>query len=621
MSYILRGNLYGYICRECPRPLWGVIVRLYAPEKDDLIERVAADPRFTALEATEKAVKARAGRLLAEARVAEDGSFEVRFDPKSKYDGGPVEVDLRMEGVSNLLEGTAQMRPRQIHLTTLQPAWREQQRERVAFWQYYLPARLWCLILSWFDVWVICGRVTVCGTDREVPGVLVEARDVDWLQQDFLGSATTDATGRFVIYYPGSAFRKGTWTDIELIGGPDLYFTVKLGSLVLLDEPPSRGRQPDRENVGNCFCVELCVKEVPQTDDGVAIFTHVGVYNWTTGQVRHTADGLSSDNRAFYRTMRLNGVLPKTINGGQPLEYCFEWREVDAAGAPLAGSAWTKVSQSQIARTVIGTWYRLTGDPTNPWEARDYAVRGTAGPGELVANFTPDGWIMVPQESDPFGPVGSFAPNGNQINLISTAIVPSGASPAWGSIDMAGKVAGASAAPVGANRYFAIRMRARGGPNGTGGPQAFPSGELPKIAINNTGYDNIQHHPYWAGYTDPPGTLGVNLLGIGELEANGCAKIQKALTVKVTAAHPTLGNVSVTLSGGNAATVAGGSPAAITPPTAGLPQQRFGVAALNFNPANLSPCAYIVTLSTQLLLTNGDTVPSNLIDQIAFAKA
>lgn len=617
MPYYLRGNLWGYICRECPRPLWGVIVRVYAAEGDRLIERAVADPKATIAALDDKGVKARAGRLLAEAEVGEDGGFEISFDRNSGYEGGPVDIEMRVESLARLDERAPKGKARQIHITTLQPAWRERENDLVAYWEYYLPARIWCLILSWFDIWVICGRVTICGTDKPVSGVTVEARDVDWVQQDYLGSAITDGTGRFVLYYAGSAFRYGTWTDIELIGGPDLYFTVKMGSIVLLDEPPARGRQPDRENVGNCFCVELCVKEVPITEDGVAVFTHVGVYNWTLGQVRHSTDGLSSDNRAFYHTMRLHGILPKTL-GGLQLEYSYQWREVDAGGNPIPGSVWTDVTPAQIARTVIGTWayFDTITDPLNPvWIAKDYTVNG-GGPNELVASFNGN-WIQVPQESSWTTPVGFFQPNGNHINLISPLLVPFGPLPAWGSFNMAGKVAGGSAAPLGANRYFGLRMLART----SAGPQGPSAGTLPKIAINNKGYDNIQHHPYWAGYTDPAGTLGVNMLGIGELEANGCAKIQSALTVKVTAAHPTLGGVSLSLVGGNAATVASGSPAAFTVPAAGLPGQRFGVATQNFNPANLSPCAYILTLSTQLLLTTGDSAPSNLVDQIAFAKA
>lgn len=611
MAYQLHGSLFGYICRDCPRPLSGVKVRIYAPEERDLIARVAADPRYTSAEVSEKDVEARKRRLLAEGEVGEDGAFEVSFDPKSGYEGGPVDIDIRVErlpqlGEDHVLDGG----PRQVHLTTLQPAWREQGDLRVAYWKYWLPARLWCRILSWYDIWVICGRVTVCDTGQAVGGVIVEARDVDWLQQDFLGSAMTDAAGGFVIYYPGSAFRKGTFLNIELTGGPDVYFTVRTtGSLVLLAEPPSRGRQPDRENVGNCFCVDLCVRDVPDVKDGIAVFTHVGKYIHAVdiesgiGQsgLTKASSPNSNDVRAFYRTMRLHGQLPKTLNG-HPLEYCFEWREVDAAGNQI--SPWTKVLQNQIARTVIGNWSHWDG---TQWHTKDYTVNGTPGPFELVASWTSDGFIKVPQESSVFSPTGHFQPNGNQIALISNALV------SWGSFNMAGKAAGATSAPFGANRYFGLRMRARS----NGIMQGPSAGLLDKIAVENRGYDNLQHHPAWAGYTSPAGTLAVNLLDIQELQVNGCAEVQDTLTVLVTAAHPNLGGVSLSIVGGNAASL----PAGFTVPSAGLPDERFGTATNSFAVADLAPCAYIVTLSTQVMLTTGDTVPSNLVDQMAFCKA
>jgi hypothetical protein len=36
--------------------------------------------------------------------------------------------------------------------------------------------------------------------------------------------------------------------------------------------------------------------------------------------------------------------------------------------------------------------------------------------------------------------------------------------------------------------------------------------------------------------------------------------------------------------------------------------------------STLPPCAYIVSLSVQILLTTGDSAPNPLIDQIAFCK-
>lgn len=619
MPYYLHGNLWGYICRECPRPLWGFVVRVYAAEGERLIERAVADPRHTAASIDEKGVKARAGRLLAEAKVGEDGSFEIAFDRKGGYQGGPVDIDLRVESLSHLDERAEKKEPRQIHLTTLQPAWRERDRDQVAFWEYYLPSTLYCLILSWFDIWVICGRVTICGTDKAVGGLTVEARDVDWLQQDYLGSGTTDGSGRFVIFYPGSAFRAGTWVNVELVGGPDIYFTIKQGNVVLLAEPPSRGRQPDRENVGNCFCVELCVKETV-TVLGVGVFTHVGGYNYST-QIDSApgGTGLSSDGRAFYQTMRLHGQLPKTINtinGPEPLEYSFWWREVQPNGTPIPGSVWTQVTQSQIARTIIGTLSYYDGSTYPYWFTKDYTVNGTNGPNEIVANFTADGWIQVPQESNWTMAPGNFAPNGNQINLISPLLVPSGPSPAWGTLNMTGKAAGTTSAPFGANRFFSIEMRARS----MSGPQSVPAGTLDQIAIENRLYDNVSHHPAWAGYTQS-GVLGVNMLDIQELQVQGCAEVQNTLTVLVTAAHPNLGAVSLSIIGGNAASIGSPPPATLTAPTAGLPDERFGIAGMDFAATDLAPCAYIVTLSTQLMLTTGDSVPSNLVDQMAFCKA
>lgn len=618
MPYILRGNLWGYICRECPRPLWGVIVRVYEPDDANLVERVAADPRFTAASLDEKAVKARHGRLLAEATVSEDGTYDISFDERSNYRGGPVEIDLRMEGVPNLDQRTSGMAPRQIQLTTLQPAWRERESDRIAYWEYYLPARTWCRILSWFDIWVICGRVTICEVGKPVGGVIVEARDVDWLQQDYLGSATTDGTGRFVIYYPGSAFRMGTWINVELTGGPDLYFTVKTaGGTILLAESPARGRQPDRENVGNCFCVELCVEK--GTGDGhevLAAFTWLGEFKFGTqiasgpgGNGLITAPGHAG--YAFYGPLRLHGVLPKTLNGN-PLQYRFEVRTADAAGAPTG--PWTPVAEAQIGRTNIGEleyW-----DPaTLSVESKTYIIGGAPGAEELRADFTADGFVRVPQEDAVFG-AGNFIANKDMINLLSTTLAT------WGSIDMNLVVAGQSSkshgASLGHNRHFLLRLMVREEGDPGNGTQASVDRH---IAVNNTGYINVSHHPTWAGTIDAP--VGVGLLDIQELIDDGCAEIGSALHVLYTAAHPTLGSVTISMSGpgGPFSFTLPATPAPVPAPEV-PPGELFGTATPDFVVADLAPCAYILEMWTGIKLTTGNTggEAGSLHDMIAFTK-
>jgi hypothetical protein len=64
----------------------------------------------------------------------------------------------------------------------------------------------------------------------------------------------------FRIDYLGAAFRQGTIIDIELFGGPDIYFEVQdSGGTTLLAEDPSVGRTPGRADSGPCTCVRLCV--------------------------------------------------------------------------------------------------------------------------------------------------------------------------------------------------------------------------------------------------------------------------------------------------------------------------------------------------------------------------
>ena len=141
------------------------------------------------------------------------------------------------------------------------------EQDSVAAWEYTVPYRYWCHIRGRFGAWTICGHVIHCETKAPIGGVRVRAFDVDWLQQDALGQDVTDGAGHFRIDYSAADFQKTIFSpsiNIELTGGPDLYFKVEtLSGTVLLAEPPSRGRLADRENVGPCFCVELCLEKQP----------------------------------------------------------------------------------------------------------------------------------------------------------------------------------------------------------------------------------------------------------------------------------------------------------------------------------------------------------------------
>lgn len=264
MAYLFKGRLCGYICAECPEPLVNLKVRLYRiDERRNVAALAVANPKETFAILSDDQVQDKESRLLAEAETDAEGNFT--FELGENYAGEAFEVDVYCGSVPRQKVGKKQPKPRQFTITTLQPRYRETEAGFVAVWEYCLPYRFWCAVLALFDVWTICGRVTDCRTERPVAGVKVIAFDADWLADDELGFAFTDAAGKFIITYSSVDFRQGTWIDVELIGGPDLYFRIEdPGGTPLLTETQARGRDPDRENADNCFCVELCIEQPPE---------------------------------------------------------------------------------------------------------------------------------------------------------------------------------------------------------------------------------------------------------------------------------------------------------------------------------------------------------------------
>jgi len=603
-DYRFVGSLCGYLCEECREPLSGVKVRLYRATSQ-VIERAIAAPKDTFEVLSADDANRKQDALLAEVETDANGKFEFNLGEKQNYSGEAFEIDVYCGTVPNRKPSPKDPEPLQFSITTIQPQWRQTDQGFVAAWEYCIPARYWCYIRGRFGAWVICGKVTICGTDKPLGGVRVYAFDRDWLQDDPLGSDVTDGTGHFRIDYLAADFKKTIFPaiNLELFGGPDIYFRIEtLSGTVLLAEPPSRGRDSDRNNRGPCFCVDLCVPKGPsQNPTELSAFTNLGGYDFTNGQVDTAGTGLTSDNRAFYSNVRLNGILAQTLNG-QPLEYMFEVRDV------TAGGSYTQVALSQISAVEIGKWEiyapAFPGDP-NPVKTKPYVVNGTPSPTVLVPGVTGDGWIQVPQQNDVFSAAGNFAANGNMIGLITTSLN------AWPPIDLTGLSGGVSLSPsmFASDRIYSIRMWVREAGNPA---SAIVAGECARAAVDNTLYNNENHHPYWAGGV-ANGELAVYLLDILELKLAPCSELT-SLTVQFTAGHPNLGAVSVVMTGP-------GGPYNFTLPAA-VAGQQFGTATPvgGWTFSSLPPCAYLVTLSVQVLLTTGDGVPDNRYDQIAFCK-
>ncbi|HEY9834045.1 MAG TPA: hypothetical protein V6D26_26065 [Stenomitos sp.] len=248
-------------------------VRLYRTNESQNIAALAvADPKDTFAILSDEMVEAKAKYLIAEAEPDVEGNFTFELGANQNYKGEAFDIDFVCGTVPHRPPFPHPPKPLQFSITTIQPRWRQTSKELaiqteqvfIAAWEYCIPSRYWCAVRARFGAWTICGQVTTCNTKRPVPNVRVFAFDTDIFEDDSLGSAVTDASGKFRIDYTTEDFQKTPFSPLinfEIFSGPDLYFRIEtLGGALLLAEDRLRGRQPDRGNVGNCFCVDLCVQ-------------------------------------------------------------------------------------------------------------------------------------------------------------------------------------------------------------------------------------------------------------------------------------------------------------------------------------------------------------------------
>ncbi len=344
------------------------------------------------------------------------------------------------------------------------------------------------------------------------------------------------------------------------------------------------------------ICRRFCICVCPPRS--AAYFIKVGQYEYAevypSGGTVPKIDsevggtGLTSDNRAFFSTVRLNGGY--SLQTGAPqMEYRFETITTDAAGNPFPSAAiWQPVPAAAMAPTIIG--YDLTSI---------FPLIFTP----VYATLAADGWIQVPLASP------TYVPTGDLLRVDTTVLT------GQPHLDETGVLAGAHASlPLAEDVYFGIRMRVRN----VGDPASeFDAGTCHHIAIDNTLYDNVTHQPSWRDLTDPPGDLAVYLVDIQQLLGpHGCGQITDALTVLFTAAHPNLGATTLRMDGPG-----GPYGFTLTPAAGSGPTDYFGTAAPNgWVVSDLKPCAYLVTLQVDVLLTDGDNDPDPRYDQIAFCK-
>lgn len=327
-GYLFKGKLQASICKDCLDPLANVRVRLYRHRVDqDVPALVAAPAKDTFAILTEAEIKAKQPYLIAETTTDATGEFSFHLSrEKNQYTGEAFEVDAYLTTAPGR-KPEAKPVPTQFSITSLQPEWTQVGNDLVApCWDYLLSARHWCRLLALFDLWVICGRFVTCEGKKPLPGAIVKAFDADWIQHDALGQDTTDFSGRFRIYYTSADFKKtplSPWINLELTGGPDLFFQVEFGGSLVINESASAGRQLGRENVGHCFCIELCSDQiVPPDADEIPHWERVEEFEVDTDFSPEGYGGAGS--LVMHDCIDLHGNMPlKNIANGKALKYRF----------------------------------------------------------------------------------------------------------------------------------------------------------------------------------------------------------------------------------------------------------------------------------------------------------
>lgn len=616
MNYIFKGNILAYYCGDCFDPIYRAKVRIYRPDQNsNLTLSAVAASKETFHQRGEEELKSLSSRLIAETETDAFGNFVFELNERNQYKGEAFEIDFECGSVPLNIKLKNPPKPKgpfQFHITTLQPLWKISDKERtaLAYWEYAITSSYWCRILALLDLYVICGKVTECTTKLPIQGLRVFAYDVDLIQDDPLGVGSTDAAGHYKIYYTKADFSKTifNWLNVEWPAGPDVYFRVETSTgTVLLKEPRSKGHTQARNNVGHCFCADLCVdrKDDTGTNYVPALFTKVGKYHIASD---FDANGFTNDSErnAFTGTIPLIGILPGG-NSSNAMEYRFTIRD-------LANPSVTIVADSSlIAPTIIGSLVKLTVVPT-PFPhyesvTEDYYVNNIAAPNNALIKS--GGWIEVPRQNDLFG-TGQFQSGGGSVlaNLDTTkltAIYNENYDLINPTVYKAGQAfPGSKKAGV---HTFEITFEARE----VNSPTLATSNVLAKIVLSNVNYFQ-RRHPSWAGAdVNLPATV---MLEIKETTAEGagCNKIGDTLTAYYSVVHPHLDNMKLSFEGN-------------IPLPADFFQNLSGsTEAVNdfvFNTSILSPCAYVVWLTANLRLTSGyNRVPwAHITDHIAFCKS
>lgn len=344
MKNIFKGSLRGYVCEDCIEDISEVEILFYLPyQRETRTDEQVTNAKESFHFVSKDEAKQRQDLFIGKAKTDAKGNFEFAID--EKHLSSDIDIDFVCGTVRPKFPKPKREEVVQFHITTLslREELGKQAEDQNYRWKYAIAHKWWCYIRGhFFDAWVICGHLMNCKTGEPIANAKVTAMDADFLTDDNLGTATTDASGHFRIDYSSVDFKKtflSPWFNVEtdpnflsFQSGPDVYFQAELAGIKLVNETKADARK----NVSYCLCVNLCSEVAVTNPEETFPSAWTGIGNafsssFGTDPGDFDAEGYAgSGKNVLYSIIRLTGQAALKSADGHPIEYRFSVSDTTA---------------------------------------------------------------------------------------------------------------------------------------------------------------------------------------------------------------------------------------------------------------------------------------------------
>lgn len=265
MGYIIKGTVNASLFPDIRENVSDALILIYL---DDDLAEIRDSSKKEARKLTKKEISHKQGLLIGQSKTDVKGNYEIKLS--EVYQNQRITIDIKLSQAP-FQKPIKRKKEIQYTLVKLNPIWRPEGQNFIYSYNHTFPFENWCHIRALLDAWTICGSLKITGgTKSKLAGFKIVVMDVDWIQDDLIGTAITDEKGYFRVDYTSVDFKKtflspiiNVETPITTIPGPGVYFKVlSPEGKVVYREDSALGHTADRKNIPRCYFVELNVTYV-----------------------------------------------------------------------------------------------------------------------------------------------------------------------------------------------------------------------------------------------------------------------------------------------------------------------------------------------------------------------